>query len=235
MKIAWPRRLSFWGAAVPAGTLLVLSLIVWACYPDTITSNSQTDITATRYDQSWTWGAASKYFIPDTIVQLRDSTDNSDTLNLPHNCDAQILSTIKTRMQQYGYELVDWDTASGAMNPDTPQAVMLVSGTMNQNWVAWSSYYPGWGWGGWWGWWGWGGYYPGWGYPCCYYGGVSSYNTGTLFIDFVFPPESGDTTYQVPWTAAMNGVLSGSVNPSCTRATNVINQAFDQSTYLEVQ
>jgi hypothetical protein len=234
MKIAWSKRIRFPGAAMAAGVLLGLSLIVWACYPGEITSNAQTDITATRYNAQWAWGTYSKIFVPDTIVQLRDTTDASDTLNLPRDCDTQILGAVETQLSSYGYELIDWDTTPGAINPDTPQAVLLVSSTMAQNWVAWGGYYPGWGWGGWWGGW-WGGYYPGWGYPCCYYGGVSSYKTGTIFMDMVFGPEEGDTIYQVPWTAVMNGVLGNTSNPSCTRATNVINQAFDQSPYLEVQ
>ena len=74
---------------------------------------------------------------------------------------------------------------------------------------------------------------PGWGYPCCYSGGASSYTTGTMFIDLVGEPAVGDSIYRVPWTAAMNGVLSGSTG-SCTRVTRAINQAFDQSAYLQV-
>jgi hypothetical protein len=90
------------------------------------------------------------------------------------------------------------------------------------------------------GWWpGWGWYPPGWG--GCWYppsGGVAKYDTGTLFVDMVDPKspfEDGeDLVIPVYWTAAMNGLLGGSAASVASRLNTNINQAFDQSSYLQV-
>ncbi len=67
----------------------------------------------------------------------------------------------------------------------------------------------------------------GWGYPS-----VSSYTTGTLVMTLV----ANGADYIDPtrgWTAAANGLLSGAYNT--TRVNKAIDQAFEQSPYLNTK
>lgn len=225
------------GGAKLAGVLFGLSLVVWSCYPGEVTNIAQFDIVATIYDTEAPWGTFQSYALVDSVIQVRDEDDPSDTLDLPRVCDTDILSRVVTRMSDLGYSRIIPDTTGGGLPVDTPDVVLLVTGTMNQNWAAWVSY-PGWGWypgwpgGGWWPWW------PGWGgwYPCCGSIGTTSYTTGTIFIDMMSPRDTirvdGDSLISVPWTAAMNGILTEAAG-NCTRINIAIDQAYSQSPYLE--
>jgi hypothetical protein len=104
--------------------------------------------------------------------------------------------------------------------------VLLISAIgLNQDYYV---YYPGWcgGWGPGWGWWGgcWGGWYPG-------YVGKGSYETGTVFIDMGDPSEFDpeQEAYPIYWVAAFRGLLGTSSQVTQQRITDLINQAFTQS------
>jgi hypothetical protein len=72
-------------------------------------------------------------------------------------------------------------------------------------------------------------YYCGWGW---YYPYTTSYTTGTLVMTLV--SKSADYTEpHTVWTAAINGLMSGAYNVS--RANDAINQAFEQSKYLDTK
>jgi len=121
------------------------------------------------------------------------------------------------------------------LDPDSvPDIVVVLTtiGVENQYYY----YSPGWGYWGWPGWGYWPGYGPGygWGYPG--YWGSGSYQSGTLFMDMIWPaspePPTEPPTIPVVWTGALNGVLSGSSAGAATRLTDGINRAFTQSPYL---
>lgn len=70
---------------------------------------------------------------------------------------------------------------------------------------------------------------PGWWYWYCYppIVGVSSYGMGTVVLTMDINPQGGS---EPSWTALMRGLLSSSSDGE--RAVNEINQAFEQSPYL---
>jgi hypothetical protein len=63
---------------------------------------------------------------------------------------------------------------------------------------------------------------------------VTSYKSGTLFINLVdpdvTPPAAGQATSI--WGAALNGMLEGTNSEILSRINNSITQAFVQSPYL---
>ena len=71
-------------------------------------------------------------------------------------------------------------------------------------------------------------YYCGWGW---YYPSYTTYTTGTLVM-FMVPAEQGSVEPLSVWTSAVNGLMSGTYDVS--RVTNAIDQAFEQSPYLNI-
>lgn len=221
-------------------SIAVLSIagmvIMHGCYPnDDALSYSETDITLTGYYDSVDFTKLKTYYLPDTVFPVRDDTTDKTPVE---NSDL-ILSQIETNMTSYGYTRVYFD--EGVEEPDLMMAVAAISTTtVTVGW--WYPYYPGWGWG--WGWYkkaprdtnywyGYPGYYPpGWGW-----GGVpyySSYTTGTILMEMSNPNDhrlvDGDTVVPMYWAGGVNGVLSSGSNT--TRITDGIDQAFEQSPYL---
>jgi hypothetical protein len=93
--------------------------------------------------------------------------------------------------------------------------VVVFAFTTSSTWVSGGCY------GGYWSYW-----YPyyGWCYPVAY-----TYTTGSIILLMIDPNKTGDD--QAVWTAAMNGVISGTSNYS-SRINSDIDQAFNQSPYL---
>lgn len=223
------------------GTILGAGLA--ACYPGDITNVAQTDVVATLYDQDYDYGTASTFAIPDTVVEVCDidasgdlaiSCDEESRISYDHANDDAIVARVRQNMVALGYTEIPLAEISGANRPD----VVMVAMVEVNSWTAYS-YYPWWGYWGWWPGWGyyapiygpgWGAYYPG-------YVTVTDWNQGTLMVDMV-DPNGGDTTgKRIPsiWTGAVNGVLSSSTSSDLQRALDGIDQAFEQSAYLEVR
>lgn len=210
-----PRRRAAW--PLVAGAILLAS---GGCYPgDTPLS----DVTVTLYDTSKSFKTSYRTFsLPDSVADIGDPGDPGyQPIN--HTYDALILGRVRQNLTAGGWVEIPESQVSGTNRPDV---VVLVSALVSEN-TAVSGYPPYWGW--WWG--GWGGYYPPyWGYPCCWT--VVQYTTGTLVIDMVEIVDSGDTS-PVPWAARMNGVVNNA-NVTSTRLEKVIDQAFAQSPYLDI-
>jgi hypothetical protein len=183
----------------------------------------------TVYDVDAAWGTFQTYAMPDTIIHLTDPDNPEDTLPVSRDCDADILSEVADQMAAIGYTRMAVDTTQAA-----PDLALLVGVTASENWNAWVSY-PWWGgWGGWGGW-GWWGGYPGWGwgYPCCGSIQVSNYTTGSVVL-YLFDPLQQpieDETMPLDWMAVGNGLITAS-SGNCSRALNMIDQAYEQSPYL---
>lgn len=217
------RTISY-GGVVLMGVALALA----ACYPGTPTDISEYDTVSTLFDGNAAWGSFQTYALPDTIIHV--VAEGEDTIPISRAYDEDILTLVRQRIEDYGYQIEP--------NPETtpPDVVFLVTAQASEKWFGWIDS----GCGGWWGWWpGWGYYPPGWG--GCWYppsAGVVRYQNGTLFVDMVdarSPFQDGDEIrIPVYWTAAMNGLLGGSAASVASRLNNNINQAFDQSPYLQV-
>lgn len=194
-----------------------LFLAVASCYPGDVTSLDQLDVVLSFQNPETNYSALLTYAMPDTVVQIDEDSSN---IKINHDFDSDIVAKAKARLASYGWTEVRFPA-------DTPDVFVLAS-VVADTYTA-TSYTPGY-------WWGW--YYP----PCYYcYPGYPGYITttkfdaGTLFLDMIetasFSP--ADSTIRFAWTAAMGGVLSSSSSSNANRALAGIDQAFNQSTYLE--
>jgi hypothetical protein len=215
------------------------SVFLHGCYPDDSLSYSETDVALTGYYDSVDFSTLRTYYMPDTVYPFRDDT----TDKTPIEGQELILSEIASNMTNYGWTRIAEDDT--LHKPDVMlTATAIVTTTVYVGW--WYPYYPGWGWGWPWYWYkkspretnywypGYPGYYPPgwgwWGYP--YY---SSFTTGTLKLDLANPEDiriiDGDTVVPLYWSAALNGILSGSSDE--VRLKEGIDQLFEQSPYLK--
>ena len=192
-----------------------------SCYPNDDLTNSESDIVMTNYVDTVHFDRIKSYYLPDTILPIRDKDDTSKVDKNPYTED--IIAGIAKNLNAFGYQRI--------ITPDTnnlPDVVVLASSVSSTTTSVWYPYYPGWGYPGY-GW--WGGYYP----P--YYGGgyVSSYTMGTLKINMLDPWNpvvvEGDTVMPVYWDATIHGLLQGSEIKS--RINKNIDQAFEMSAYLK--
>jgi len=228
MRLSRAPRSPAWLAAMIAG----VSVWLGGCYPG---DSPLGDVTATLYDTAKDFSAYKTNATPSTATfsmadSVKDAGDPDDPGYQPvnHDYDAQLLGRIRSNLIARGWEEV---TEAEALAGERADVGILVSALVTENTEIYASYPPYYG-----GWWGWG-YYPpygGWGYPCCTT--VVQYTTGTILIDMVGLAD-GDPiaeTYPIPWSARINGLVS-TVNITSTRINTVIDQAFSQSPYLDVQ
>jgi hypothetical protein len=187
---------------------LSIIILMVSCYPNGAEYYEDLDIVYTNYDDQFDFAGKGTYAIPDKIVKIEGDVaeeDGPEFVKEPQN--TQMLSQIKTNMAALGWGITD-DPA----NADLVLFPAVWTNTTVYYWYdywCWYYYYCGWGWG----------------YPQ-----VTSYTTGTLIMTLVADGEEFIEPSRV-WTAAANGLLSGSYNT--TRVTNAIDQAFEQSPYLK--
>jgi hypothetical protein len=187
---------------------LSIIILMVSCYPNGAEYYEDLDIVYTNYDDQFDFVSKGTYAIPDKIVKIEGDVaeeDGPEFVKEPQN--TQMLSQIKTNMAALGWGITD-DPA----NADLVLFPAVWTNTTVYYWYdywCWYYYYCGWGWG----------------YPQ-----VTSYTTGTLIMTLVADGEEFIEPSRV-WTAAANGLLSGSYNT--TRVTNAIDQAFEQSPYLK--
>lgn len=189
-----------------------------ACYPTGFETSSQTDVVITLQDPEADYGANRTFVVSSTIADLGDIFDPDNNVELDRTNEAFILETITQNMLDLGYVLED--------DPDTrpPDVGVFVGAVVSESWYYY--WYPGWP-----------GYWPP--YPPVYYPPypvVGNYKVGTLVFPIVkLDPDRGDEEpVQVLWFAAADGLLSGSGGASESRLRQAIDQAFDQSPYLEL-
>ena len=220
-----PRTLTEHGGVLSAVALI---LAFGACYPGDISSVEETDIVLTIHSGN-DFSAYNTYAMPDTVIDVCENADDPEcdnALDIDHSYDAQILAQIADRMQGYGYHRVPIDEVD---ENNLPDVFMIVTVSANERTSA-TVWWPWWGWGGWWP--GWG---PGWGpgYPAV---SVTHWNQGTLEMTMIDPTDTDpdQQIFNVQWDATLSGVLSRADSPIDTnRIGRGIQQAFDQSTYLD--
>ena len=185
------------------------------CYPKGPEYTSDYSLVVTDYDSDYDFGAQKTYFLPDTVYVESNVTDpDYEKLMEFQNL---VLDLVETNMNDRNYTRID---TAGAQIPDL---VMNVSALYIDNtgvgWVP----SPCWSY---WCWWYGGGWYP------VYY----SYSTGTVLIQMGDPEENVldiGVEASLNWIAGLDGLLSSSVNTNIQGVTNGINQAFDQSPYIQ--
>lgn len=176
-------------------------------------------VVATDYDDEADFKSYNTYYISDTIVTITD--DPNDSIIVGETART-IVNHIKSQMSARGYEFVTLD-----QNPDLGMITSVIQ-TKNLGSVC-----SGW-------WWGYPGYYPPywWGYPgygyyypfCSYY----TYDIGTLNIElFDLQNAEDNQNLRVLWGAINFGILSSYEQTNINRAKDAIDQAFDQSPYIQ--
>ncbi|HWE22962.1 MAG TPA: DUF4136 domain-containing protein [Myxococcales bacterium] len=166
-------------------------------------------VAATQPAPGASFTALRTYYLDPTLEVWKDG-QQQPSVPVP----SAVGSVIDGRMAAYGYTKV---TASpppnAAPNSDVGMRLALLTSTYSYYYQGgycsiWWAYYACW---------------PGWAY-------AGSYTTGTvlmMMIDTKNTPSHG-----VQWAAGMYGVLYGSTIQNVGRLNEVINRAFDQSTYL---
>jgi hypothetical protein len=193
---------------------LVLLVSMWACHPGGPENIAESDTVITIYDDQFNFGAKQTYAMPDEVF-LREGSEDVDTRFFD-----LILSDVARNMAQIGFTRESNPGQNGA------DVAVIVSVSRTTTTLVGTGWWPGWG--GWWGWWGpgWGGWYP---YPV-----VTSFTTGSIFIE-MYDPEGRDEANQtvpVRWVAVTNGLVGTTGDVTAQRITRAINQAFAQSPYL---
>jgi len=211
------------------GVLSAVALILafGACYPGDISSVEETDVVLNIHGDN-DFASYNTYAMPDTVVDVCTGADDPEcenAIDIDHSYDAEILAQIAARMQGYGYQRVPIDQVD---ENNLPDVFMLVSVSAVQRTSA-TVWWPWWGWGGWWP--GWG---PGWGpgYPPAV--SVTRWEQGTLEMTMIDPTDTDpdQQIFNVQWDAILTGVMSRS-GFNTARVDRGIQQAFDQSTYLD--
>ncbi len=190
---------------------LGIILMLGSCYPQGPEYYEDLDAVYTNYDDGFKFSSKGTYSMPDKIVKITGNLiegEDPEFVKEPYN--SQMLQQIESNMSALGWQKVD-----EAVNADLVLFPAVWTNTTIYYWYDYWCWYNPW--------------YCGWGWS---YPSVSSYTTGTLVMTMVAYGDDYVEPSRV-WTAAANGLLSGTVN--ITRVNNAIDQAFDQSPYLNVK
>jgi predicted small lipoprotein YifL len=196
--------------------MIVIALLVAACYPKGPEYVEDIDAVLTTYDDTYDFNAKTTFAMPDQIV-VDVTIDRGDTTYeyMKPAFATPILQSIETNMESRGFTRVD-------VSAD-PDLLLTPAGLSSTTYFY--SYWYNWWYGGYWGYWGW--YYP----P---YYTVSSYTTGSLVMVLSDPNAASNSPINRSpsvWIAVGNGLFTGAYNVN--RVTTAINQAFQQSPYLK--
>ncbi|MEK6477258.1 DUF4136 domain-containing protein [Catalinimonas sp. 4WD22] len=211
-----------------------------ACYPEGPEYVEDLDVVYTNYDPEFAFSAQNTFAVPDSIILISEQNfvvvDGDDTPEIvdPVYADV-ILEQLRENMVESGWTETEIE--------DDPDVILLLSVTRTTNLYYnydlryWDWWYPGsyagLGW-----------YYPN--YFPGYYRGinptfgyspgyVSGYRSGSLLIQMTQPANTGvNDNVPVVWMGVVNGLLEGSPNNINNRLQLTINQAFDQSPYLNI-
>lgn len=194
---------------ITSSLVAALAVLLLGCYPQGAEFYEDLDVVYTNYDDTFDFGSAGTFSIPDNIVKIEGNVaDGEDPEFVKEPQNSQMIQKIKSNMTALGWTEVD--------NPANADVVLFPAVWTNTTIYYWYDY---WCW-----------YYPyycgwGWGYPS-----VTAYTTGTLVMTLV----TDGADYIEPtrvWTGAVNGLLSGAYDVN--RVNKGIDQAFKQSPYLE--
>ena len=195
---------------ITSALVAALAVLLLGCYPQGAEFYEDLDVVYTNYDDTFDFGSAGTFSIPDNIVKIEGNiTDGEDPEFVKEPMNSQIIQKLKSNMTALGWTEVD--------NPANADVVLFPAVWTNTTIYYWYDY---WCW-----------YYPyycgwGWGYPS-----VTAYTTGTLVMTLVTDgPDYVEPTRV--WTGAVNGLLSGAYDVN--RVNKGIDQAFKQSPYLKI-
>jgi hypothetical protein len=199
--------------------IVALPAILGSCYPAGPEYVEDLDVTYTTFDDKFDFQSRDTYAMPDKIVVDIKIEDGDTTFVYMKDTFAnQILAVIDDNLQSRGWTKVDISE-----QPD-----MLVTPAGMKSTTYFYTYWYDWWYGGW-----YGGYW-GWYYPPYYT--VSSYTTGSMIITMSDPnvdDKNPINQTQAAWIMAANGLFTG--NYDISRVTKAIDEAFQQSPYLQLK
>ena len=172
----------------------------------------------TNYDSEADFSQYTSVYVVDSIAII--SGDNNDPDRVDDDYATAVLQELNDQLSLAGYTLTT--------NKDEADLVMT-SALIKSTYIG---YYPGYWWGypGYWdpGYWG----YPGYDYYYPSYGYYYTYDSGTLIFELLDLKNTDDVnmTIPVPWSVSMGDVFYV-LNPK-NEAVEGIQQAFDQSPYI---
>ncbi len=198
--------------------ILGACLAIAGCHPTGVENVNDYSTVSTVHDGTFNFGAARTYSVPTQVVYI-NGPDAGVSDIVPAQIQQAVIGSIQSNMNARGYTQVQ-----PSANPDLIATAAIAKVTNI------GVYYPYWC------------YYWGWYYPC--YGGgyyppyyppvVTSYTVGTVIVDLGTAVPSANK-YNGVWTAVLRGVAASSTTTNATLIVNGINQAFEQSPYLEAQ
>ena len=172
----------------------------------------------TNYDAKADFKAIDYFYVIDSILIINDSAKPTYWNN---DNSQRIVTEFANGLQDAGYERV--------LDSEIADVVLQLSYVSNTYYFndygggPWWNSYPGyWNWGGW-----------GWYYP---YSFIYSYSTGSIIGELVSttPTNADKSKLPVIWNTYICGLLNGNTL-SLSRTMEAIEQAFEQSTYLNKQ
>jgi len=197
------------------------SLFFLACAPDPTQDLTieETDIVITRPSPTHDYQQDSLFVILDFVLELKPDTiiQSNDAL------DSNMVQEVREQMLEYGYKETDTNNINLNVALVLTKFVDETTAAVNGGywagypgyWNPWYTGYPGTGW-----------YYPGYTY-------VYSFETGSVIIA-MFDWSTRNEQVQIPiWEGGLRGVLAGNNSGSSTRVLWGIDQAFNQSPYLD--
>jgi hypothetical protein len=191
----------------------IIAIILGSCYPQGPEYYEDLDVVYTNYDDEFNFANKGTYSIPDKIVKITGNlVEGEEPEFVKEPYATQMIQKMEANMTELGWVKVD-DPA----NADLVLFPAVWTNTTIYYWYDyWCWYYP---------------YYCGWGWGW-YYPSVSSITTGTLVMTLIAYGDEYIEPSRV-WTSVANGLLSGAYNT--TRVNQAIDQAFEQSPYLNTK
>lgn len=202
---------------------LLLACCFQACSPEGATETEELDVVYTNHNPGFDFTAKSTYALPDEVISISDGGvpgDSDGPEFLPPQLANPILATLRSNMNALGYREV-----AESAGPDLillPSMLQTTEVYYYYDWWYWNWYYPG--------------YAPGWGwyYPGYYPPTVTAVRSGSIFVQMTSPKDiSPSNEIAVNWIAIVNGLLEGETGGAANRIDRTLNQAFDQSPYLQ--
>ena len=189
------------------------------CYPGDALTTSELDIILTSKDEAADFTQYQTFSMPDEVFVYQPENDDFE---LSPSMEAAILNQVRTNMENLGYEYIEpIDTNP---EPDVvvlPEIFILNHSQVGSCWGCWGGWYPWWpGWGG--------GWYPP--YPPTY---IVTFQSGTVLLNIIDVDANAGNEDKImsEWSAAINGLVRNGISES--QVTSYINQAFEQSDYLD--
>lgn len=207
--------------------LIPVLLLVVSCHKEPDMSKLDSDfVVFTDYDKGASFVSQATYYIPDSVLVI---TSNKEPQYWQNSQSEAIIAAVDKNMADRGYtKVADKSLADLGIQISFVKDAYFFYDYYEYPYWWWG--YPGyWPPGYWWDYWdGWWWYYP---YPVAY-----SYEVGSLLMEMInlkTPTPRTDNKVPIMWNSYAAGLLSSSGDVNTDLARRAIDQAFNQSQYIQ--